>query len=460
MKRLMPINIYTLTSTLHDAAAVDSNTRSFLDGIGLEYVFKGDDYSAFGADPSSVDVIFVRTGGTEGIFEDLLHDLPKDRPFYLLASPTGNSLAASMEILSYLNLCGLKGEIIHGSPEFIRGRLSSLVAGAEVLSKLHGKRLGVIGAPSDWLISSIYDPQAVLDRAGIEIIDIPIGALVGLVRTMGPEAGAGSCPEGGSDFSLEKLMEVPCREGTEEKVRGALEGADKIYRALRELVEEYRLDGLTLRCFDLLTSLGNTGCLALARLNSEGIVATCEGDVPAMLTMLVAQALSGESGFQCNPARMDPEKGEILFAHCTLPLSMARTYNFDTHFESGIGVGIHGEIPEGPVTIMKFDGALRRCYAEEATLVRNEYGQNLCRTQALVRLDEGSSSIRNYFLRGPFGNHHVILPGRWTSRLRSLMDSFSAPSGGCGGHGHGGCGGQGHGGCGGHGGGGCCGHGH
>lgn len=400
------ISLYTLTSALHDEAAVVQATRSFLSPLELDYDFKGASFASYGQE-DSLDLIFVRTGGTEGIFRELLPTLRQDRPFYLLASGTSNSLAASMEILSFLNLKGLRGEILHGSPELLHARIKELEMVCEARRFLRGKRLGVVGAPSDWLISSGCDREAVRAKAGIEIQDIPISLLLECYRTL---------PEG----DVTDWMKIPCREGMEEAVHGALEGADRIYRALKSLIAEYRLDGLTLRCFDLLTAVGNTGCLALARLNSEGYVATCEGDIPAMLTMLLARALSGQSGFQCNPARMDPQKGEILFAHCTLPLSMARDFNFDTHFESGIGVGIHGNIPEGPVTILKVDGALKRTFACDADLERNEYGSQLCRTQVLVRLSD-PSVIRDYFLREPIGNHHVLLPGHHAAAFKALL---------------------------------------
>ena len=54
----------------------------------------------------------------------------------------------------------------------------------------------------------------------------------------------------------------------------------RIYSALKALVVKYKLDGLTVRCFDLLSTIHSTSCIALALLNNEGIIAACEGDVP------------------------------------------------------------------------------------------------------------------------------------------------------------------------------------
>ena len=89
-----------------------------------------------------------------------------------------------------------------------------------------------------------------------------------------------------------------------ENVKKAYPGATRIYHALQVLVERHQLGAFTLRCFDLLSSVGNTGCLALASFNSDGIPASCEGDVPALLSMMICQALTGVTGFQANPAAL------------------------------------------------------------------------------------------------------------------------------------------------------------
>ena len=149
--------IFTLTSELHDEQAVDAVTKDFLDSLGIDHLFKGSDYSDYGR--HTLNLIFVRTGGTEGIFKGLFPELREksDRPFYLLTSGKSNSLAASMEILSYLRQNHFSGEIIHGSPEYISSRIILLQKVEGARKKMDGCRLGVIGKPSDWLISSYAD---------------------------------------------------------------------------------------------------------------------------------------------------------------------------------------------------------------------------------------------------------------------------------------------------------------
>ena len=371
-------SIYTLTSELHDEKAVSAVTREFLESLNIAYDLKGADFADYGR--QGLNLIYVRTGGTEGIFKRLLPELQAKsrRPFYLLTSGKSNSLAASMEILSYLRQNGIQGEIIHGSAEYIGRRIALLAKVEAARRQLDGVKLGIIGKPSDWLISSHADKDAVRQQLGIELTDI----------------------------AMQELFD-------------AVEAKGDIYEALKVIISQHQLQGFTLRCFDLLSTVKDTGCMPLARLNAEGYVAGCEGDVPAMLSMMIVRSLAGVSGFQANPAHINPETGEMLFAHCTIPLNMVERYELDTHFESGIGTGIRGFMKPGPVTIFKVSGDLSRRFIAEGELIENQSKPDLCRTQQLIRLSDKSQT--SYFLTNPIGNHHIILPGHLKELLERMF---------------------------------------
>ena len=384
------LSIFAISSSLHQGTDVDT-PDSFIESLGIEHSFKGSDFTGYG---ETLSLIYVMTGGTEGIFKDLLPALQEKtrQRVLLLASDHSNSLAASVEILSYLRQKGVRGEILRGKPSYIRSRIESLEKVEDARRKLENIKLGVIGAPSDWLISSDVDRKVLLSRLGIQIQDIPMEEL------------------------LDSLGDIPVPASS--AVKDSLPGAGKIYEALRNMVSSNELNGFTIRCFDLLTAVKNTGCLALARLNSEGLVAGCEGDVPAMVSMAIGRAVCGVSGFQANPSSIDPETGEIVFSHCTIPLDMVSDHELDTHFESGIGVGIRGHFPEGPVTVFKVSGDLSRHFICEGELVSNGHRPDLCRTQVLLRLP---AEAARYFLNEPIGNHHIIFPGHLGGILEDLL---------------------------------------
>ena len=393
--------VYTITSGLHDEQSVGKLSDEFLKGVfpDGDFKFKGADFRDFGT--HELDLIYVRTGGAEGIFKSLLPEMLArgTERYYLLTSGKSNSLAASLEILSYLRQQGLTGEVLHGSAKYLQQRISTLETVAKARKKLQGTRIGVIGQPSDWLIASQADPMALADKLGVKLVEIPMQELL-------------------NEIAKAPRENAPEEEPMADNVRKSYPGATQIYHALEVLVKKYELGAFTLRCFDLLTAVGNTGCLALASFNSDGIPAACEGDVPALLSMMMAHALTGCTGFQANPARIDVETGQMLFAHCTVPFNMVTGWQYDTHFESGIGVGIHGNLPEGPVTVFKVSGKLDRHFVAEGELLENQYEDHLCRTQVVLQLRPEDA---RYFLTNPIGNHHIILPGHCKELLEELL---------------------------------------
>ena len=437
------MRLYTLTSDLHGELAHNAHNEQFIkdieEAIGESFDYRESDFSDYGA---AGDVIYVRTGGTEGIFRQVFegHEGARVR---LLTSGQSNSLAASMEILSWLNQQGLDGEIIHGSIKEIANELMryypssgratpSLVKRFSGRKMLAGKRFGVIGTPSDWLISSTVDYARARKTLGAELIDIPMIELISACHSevLSPDTFASLIPptvdaagpshsrghgrprdtEGSTSAWLKELNEPKYGKSLTDK---DMQGALRIYGALKQIVAKYRLDGFTLRCFDLLTTVRNTGCLALSLLNSEGLIATCEGDIPAMLSMAIMRTRYGKSGFQVNLSRISG--GNFLFAHCTVPLDMVSDYCYDTHFESGIGVAIHGILPVGPARLFKLGADLEHCIDERVNIIDNPYGNNLCRTQVVVRSwadrdkEVGKEALRNYMLHEPLGNHHILI---------------------------------------------------
>lgn len=341
-------------------------------------------------------VYFIASGGAERGFE-AIYEQTKE-PYILLTTPGYNSLAASMEIMGFLQERGLKGEIIHGSPETMAKRLNVLKRVAEAKERMSHLRLGCFGEPGG-LIASDADFAKLKEVSGMELVLFGLDELVG-------EFNKGGYPENQYTEDLKK------KSYNIEEIEKAL----NVYGALKRLIEKYDLAGVTVKCFDLLDLIHTTGCLALAILNAEGIPAACEGDQKSLVSMTVLNALTGESGFMANPSCMDPEKSEIIFAHCTLPIDMPDSYSLMTHFESGIGVAVTCDIEPQPMTIFKCDDTLKRFYAGKAELLETMHRSDLCRSQMKLHLLDGTE----YFSNAPISNHHIICKGDW----KEVIDEY------------------------------------
>ena len=345
-------------------------------------------------------LVFVASGGSEGLFLEQYEKLAS-RPLYILTSGESNSLAASMEILAYLQQHGRQGEILHGSVASVAARIKALHRAARAKVSLRGMRLGLVGNPSDWLIASPDDDSAYREKLGLSLVKIPMRELL-------DEIGKGTYED---NEWTQKLKGLPYDSAE-------LEKALAVYGAVKRIVKKYDLAGVSVRCFDLLDSVHTTGCLALAILNAEGIYAGCEGDVPSLVSMVILGEVSGEPVFMCNPSRIDTANGEMVLAHCTLPVNMPYHMDLTTHFESGIGVAIAGSIPEKACTIFKVSATLDRYFAKQGVIAANMRDPSLCRTQIRLRLDDFS-----YFLTRPIQNHHLVCLGEHAAALDELLAS-------------------------------------
>ena len=152
-------------------------------------------------------------------------------------------------------------------------------------------------------------------------------------------------------------------------------------------------------------------------LNKDGYIAACEGDIPAMLTMAVVREVFHKSAFQVNPSYINVKERYGYFAHCTLPLDMCLDYKFDTHFESGLGIGIVGRLNLGKVTVFKVGSSLDEFECYSGKISANLHKNNLCRTQVKVEFDEDISSL----LTSPLGNHLLIVTGDLKEKILSLL---------------------------------------
>lgn len=396
----MPFNYIPVASKLHDAQAVSvilAGHEKALAGIG------GRRMDGSVADREGVAFHFVQTGGVEGEVVRRYRSRAqqgKAGPMLLIAHPAHNSLPAALEILAQVQQEGGAGRIYLLKAKDDSKTLARIQQTARCLEAnrlLAEDRLGRIGESSDWLVASSHRPEVVSLRFGMKVVPLAVDELRECIaRDPAPSAG----PE----------FEVWDRAaGAEGVAQAGFSRAAGVYRGLKELVRARRLSAVTVRCFDLVTGDGTTGCLALSRLADEGIAAGCEGDIPSVVALRWLWHLTGKTGWMANPSDLDLERGEILLAHCTVPLGLVGEHRLKTHFESGLGIGIDGTFAPGPVTLLRLGGAnLDRWWGAEGALFESRHAPDLCRTQVRVRIPAPAAAE---LLEAPLGNHLVLVPG-------------------------------------------------
>lgn len=406
----MVLNLITFASLLHKQASVLSSHELILNELEKYFTVNIVEYQNINKlTKDDFSLLFIATGGVERLVIQHFESLP--RPAILLADGMQNSLAAALEISSWLRGRGMKNEILHGElPEIIK-RIFVLHNNFKARRALSGSRIGVIGSPSSWLVASNVDYLLSKRRWGIEYTDIPLERVYEYYNQITDDEVGEAC----ATFAGKALA---CREATPEDLIKAM----RLYRAIKRIVEEGKLSALTLSCFKLIEQTGTTGCLALSLLNDDGIIAGCEGDLQSIFTQLAVKVLTGKASFMANPSMINARTNEIVLAHCTVGIAQTEQYIIRSHFETEMGIGIQGILPTGHVTLVKCGGeCLDEYYLSTGTLTENTNYINMCRTQVRIKLDTPAE----YFLKNPLGNHHILIQGNY----EILLDEFLQANG-------------------------------
>ncbi len=401
----------SLASPIHDKVLVNNVIGEIFSkinsGVELEIVNKGlitnkQDISLQLADCGIIIGLIV-TGGSE---ELIIETSALGKPTIFIAHPTMNSLPALLEAKPLAEELNNKVWSIYldveKNPKTI-GQLVKTIRGIEAALSLYNYNLGLIGGISPWLVYSRVNPITVKKKLGINIVEVPLEEIYKVYNNT-------------SEEQVIDLMEKIKSDAKRTEVNNKrIIDALKLYISLRNIIKERNLNAITIKCFDIIFSLDTTACLPLSILNSEGIVAGCEGDVPSAIAMIVLNKLSNKPVFMGNPSKIEGNK--LMIAHCTAPMTIGN-YVLKTHFETGRGVGIAVKYPEkSPVTLLRFSPSLDRMRVLRGLIVKGEPESNMhCRTQVTIELNVEASIL----LEKSMGNHYALVIGDYAKELKSF----------------------------------------
>ncbi len=401
------LNLITFASELNKQGSIRASHQDLFTTLEQKYVVNSVDPKAIDTlKKEELQLVFISSGGVEFSFKSHYEQLPK--PLYLLTDGLQNSLAASLEINTWARQQGMPCHIIHGNSEKILQEIDDYQKLYTYKNALQGQRIGVIGQPSAWLIASGVNYLEAKNRWGVEFVDVSLDDVDKNYEKI-------------EDHEVASLVDtfMSQAKSCKEPNRADIVKAYRLYKAIRHVCTLHQLDAITIQCFGLIPTTGTTGCLALALLNDEGIIAGCEGDLQTVFTLLITKAITGQTGFMCNPSQIDSATNTMLLAHCTIGLKQTTKYVIRTHFESESGVAIQGVLPDGNFTLLKCGGTnLDEYFVSPAQLIENTDFNNVCRTQVRLHLDESTS----YFLNNPIGNHHVLIHGNYAEKISQFFE--------------------------------------
>lgn len=356
--------------------------------------------------PDIFNFIIIESGGVEGLFKQQIIENVKP-PYHIILTNRNNSLAAGLEISTYLFQNNIEHTILIDEDfDKLAIKIKDIILIKTAVRRLKNTNLGVIGQPSDWLIASQVSYFQIKQKFGINMIDISLDEIISIY-------------DNDKDIIYPKYM--PIYQIKNPFKKEVLNDAIKVYSALKKIIKKYNLNGLTIRCFDFLNLKKATACLALAILNEEGYCCSCEGDIPSLLTMVLIKTLLNKPSFQANPSYLDYKSNRLVLAHCTIALNMCKTYKFDTHFESDMSIGIKGELTPGLINICKLSSDLKELNVVVGYLHNNLSKPCFCRTQIEVSLYEWTL---DQFINAHMANHVLISYDNHQHLLKEFFKEF------------------------------------
>lgn len=322
------------------------------------------------------------TGGTEAPVLKLALENPRS-PAVILVHDRSSSFASGCELsarLQHETKIGNRAPAIFCSIND-ESRVKSVIKAAAVASKFNEvkPKLGIIGKPSDWLIASDFFAEKLPEKFGIQNRKIQMEQFVSLIKDN-----------------------------------------NSVYTSLKTLISQNNLEGVTIRCFDLVKQLSLTSCLEVSRLNDEGYTAGCEGDIPSAVTMMIMKAISGSPVFMANPTGYSSDC--VTFAHCTIPKKLCTSTKITTHYESGLGTAICGKVKAGKWTVARFspDGDVMADNVDLESV--STPSPNHCRTQIVVK--PSKKFIKKIRKGKVLGNHFMFVPGSFKEELKIFSKYF------------------------------------
>jgi L-fucose isomerase-like protein len=335
------------------------------------------------------DILMFLTGGSE---KAAINSIQEYKFYLIIASRENNSWASATEVKAWMNQHNITSILISWDDPKAHSIIEDFYFVRNGIRRLHGQRLGLVGNPSEWLVSSVVSPFIMQSRLGIEQVDIQWNdILLDEITDVAP------------DF-LSLFQAGDTKELFE---------SGKIYEGLASLIPFYKLNALSVECFSLVNQTCHTACLALSKLNLDRIPAGCEGDTCSAVGLMLGYEICGTIPWMANTAFVNGDKA--IFAHCTAPTNLYKKFKTDTHYETDKGLALSGEIKGEIVTIFRFDNTLNKIFITLSQVTDHPKSKAACRTQLEVQLNP---IAQNYFVNNPFGNHHLILPGNYTQRLR------------------------------------------
>jgi len=206
-----------------------------------------------------------------------------------------------------LRFTALKPHVVSPTSDRFKPNVDHFDRVCRVVTKMRGMVVGAIGARTT-AFKTVRIDEVALQRHGITMETLDLSDIFARMRAVDTGAEA-------YQVKAETLRNYTSWVGVPDE---AFVKITRLGVVLDDVIDEYRLDALALRCWlELQQQLGISACVLLGELNNRGITAACEVDVGNAVAMYALHHASGEPStcLDWNNNYKDEDDKCILF-HC------------------------------------------------------------------------------------------------------------------------------------------------
>jgi L-fucose isomerase-like protein len=217
--------------------------------------------------------------------------------------------------------------------------------------------------------------------------------------------------EGASPRQLREMQPTPPVE--------EIEKATALYVAMRHFAETRQADAVTVACGPWIHGeVLPVPCVALMLFQEQGMPAACQGDIDALLTMVLFKRATGLASFMGGAIKA---QGHLGINHCVICRNLPDSgtdlapYVISTYHGRKDSPTVWADIPTGDtVTIARLTRNLDRLLLLSGTLVGNQTDNHRCRNTLVIdvpdrdRVFEAVKGIQNHYVVA-YGDHTQAL---------------------------------------------------
>jgi len=266
------------------------------------------------------------------------------------------------------------------------GELDQVVALMRVPARMRQTRIIMVGTPQG--TAAACSTEQVKQHLGTELVPVKNEQVIEAHKAVDLKAAEAEAQE----YWISKAKEI--REPSREEIINSA----RMYLAMKKMmIKEGACATTSSHCMGEPAK----GCLTYSKLNDEGLVGVCEGDMDSTLTMLMFGYAFGVPGFVSDPV-FDTSSKAVIHFHCTSatkmagPASKRLPFTIRTQSDSHRGVSLQVEMPIGqPVTCAKFINldTMLISTGKIFKITQDELG---CRTQFWTKVRDAQSMFHNW----------------------------------------------------------------